>query len=208
MLDRKTYIIIIAIFIMFNSIQGCAILQNSPVKEIHPSRITSSNSKMVDGDLSTIGSFIPNGKILKKYFAHRSLEALSNPKNYQVEIDGTLKTNTLIKLDKPTYIAYVEIHTASDIPKLALDFTEEEKSPQWNNSFIQVQQHRNTDVKNHKVIRYDIRQKILYLRITADGIEDIKNKTHSNSTDSIYRDITTTPLKGGKIREVKFYERL
>ena len=88
-----------------------------------------------------------------------------------------------------------------------MDFTAEEKSPQWNNSFIQVQQHRHTDVKNHKIIRYDIRHKILYLRITADGIEDIQNKTRSNISNSIYRNETITPLKGGKIREVKFYER-
>ncbi|RKU27304.1 hypothetical protein C6497_11170 [Candidatus Poribacteria bacterium] len=208
MLDRKLYIITIGIIIMLIYLQGCAILQNAPVMEIHPSRLTCSNPNMVDGDLSTIGTFTPRGKIRKKYFANRSLQAVSNPKNYQVEIDGTLKTHTFIKLDKPTYIAYIEVHTASDIPKLALDFTVEEKSAKWENSFIQVQQHRNTDVKNHQVIRYDIRQKMLYLRITADGIEDTKNKTRSNSNDIRYRDETITPLKGGKIREVKFYERL
>lgn len=207
MLDRKLHLFI-SLFIMLFSLQGCAIIQNSPVMEIHPSRLTCSNPNMVDGDLSTSGTFIAKGKIRKKYFAQRTLQAQSNPKNYQVEIDGTLKTDTLIKLDIPTYIAYIEVHTASDIPKLALDFTVEEKSPQWSNSFVQVQQHRHTDVKNHRVIRYDIRQKILYLRITANGIEDIQNKTQSNNPDSIYRNETITPLKGGKIREVKFYERL
>lgn len=207
MLDRKLHIITTAVFILAFTLQGCAILQNSPVLEVQPTRLTSSNPNMVDGDLSTIGTFLARGKIRKKYFAQRTIQAQSNPKNYQVEIEGTLKTETLIKLDKPAYIAYIEVYTASDIPKLALDFTVEEKSPQWSNSFVQVQQHRHTDVKNYKVIRYDIRQKILYLRITADGIEDIQNKTRSNNPGTIYRDETITPLKGGKIREVKFYER-
>lgn len=207
MLDRKLHIITTAVFILAFTLQGCAILQNAPVMEVQPSRLTSSNPNMVDGDLSTIGTFLAKGKIRKKYFAPRTVQAKANRNNYQVEIDGTLKTDTLIKLDKPTYIAYIEVHTASDIPKLALDFTAEEKSPQWNNSFIQLQQHRHTDVKNHKIIRYDIRHKILYLRITADGIEDIQNKTRSNISDSIFRNETITPLKGGKIREVKFYER-
>ncbi|MCG9127241.1 hypothetical protein JT359_06515 [Candidatus Poribacteria bacterium] len=208
MLIRQFYILILGAIIMFASIQGCAILKNTPVMEVQPSRLTSSNTKMVDGDLSTIGTFLARGKIRKRYFAPNSLQAQANTKNYQVEIDGTLKTNTLIKLDKPTYIAYVEIHAASEISKLALDYTSEVKSPQWNNSFVQLQQHRNIDIKNNQVIRFDIRQKILYLRISADGIEDNQNQTRSNNHNRIYRGETTIPLKGGKIREVKFYERL
>ncbi len=209
MLVRNWQHIIVGILFVVIGFSGCALLQNSPVMELPPSRLMcGTNPKMVDGDLDTIGTFRANGTIQKLYFRENTREYNTSTKKYQIKHDGTLKTETLIKLDKPTYVSYIEIYAGSDIPKLALDFTAEGKSPKWNNSFVPVLNKRHTRVKNNQVIKFYIRQKVLYLRISADGIKDIKNQSSVDRSDSPYRYQINTPLKGAQIREVKFYERM
>ena len=126
----------------------------------------------------------------------------------QTTHSGSLKTDTLIKLDKPTHVAYIEIHAGSDVPKIAVDLTAEEKSLNWNDSFVPVVEKRHTDIKNRQVVRFYIRQETLYFRITADGIEDRQNRKNIISDDPNYSHEIVTPLKGAKIREAKIYERL
>lgn len=199
---------IILLFIVF-LIPGCALLQNTPVAEIPATRIIcDKNPKMVDGNENTEGVFKANGTIRKKYFNRQSPEYSLNSSKYQLTHDGTIKTETLIKLDKPTYIAYIEIYSGSEIPKLALDYTAEDKSPKWSNSFSSVLDKRHTTVKNGEVLRIDIRKELLYLRITADAIEDHKKRKTKDVNDRRYTHEIVTPLKGSKIREVKFYERM
>lgn len=199
---------IILLFIVF-LLPGCALLKNTPVVEIPASRIIcDKNPKMVDGNIKSEGVFKANGTIRKKYFNERSPEFKLNSSKYQLTHDGTIKTDTLIKLDKPTYIAYIEIYSGSEIPKLALDYTAEDKSPKWSNSFTSVLDKRHTTLKNGQVLRIDIRRELLYLRITADAIEDHKKRTDKTISDRRFSREIVTPLKGSKIREVKFYERM
>ena len=200
--------ITVSLLVLF-SLTGCAILPNSPVAEVPPSRLfCNTNPEMVDGRLETVSTFRSNGKIRKVFFEPNTHLYNANLKKYKVILDGSLKTDTLIKLDKPTYISYIEIHAGSDIPKLAIDFSAEEKSPKWRNSFVEVREKRHSKVKNHQVVRFDIRQKVLYLRLTAEGIEDFKNKKRVDRKEHDYAYEVLTPLKGAKIREVKFFERM
>ncbi|MDE0085400.1 MAG: hypothetical protein OXU23_06785 [Candidatus Poribacteria bacterium] len=206
---RKWRWIVSSLLLVVLGISGCALLQNPPVVELPSSRLTcEANPNMVDGNLETVGTFQAHGSIRKMYFEEGTTEFAANPKGYQINHDGTLKTETLIKLDKPTYVAYIEIYPGSDIPKLALDFTAEEKSLKWRNSFVAVQDRRHRDVKNQQKVWLPIRQEVLYLRITADGIEDRKGQTRVESDDRRFSYGIVTPLKGAKIREVKIYERM
>lgn len=209
MLVRNCNPNIIGLMLVFFVIQGCALLQNTPVVELDPSRLMcDANPEMVDGDLQTVGTFIAKGSIRKLY--HKDVKAGATTKigDTQTKHSGSLKTDTLIKLDKPTYVAYIEIHAGSDISNIAIDVTAEEKSPAWNNSFVPVSDKRYTNIKNRQVARLYIRQEVLYLRITADGIEDRPNRKNIPSEDPNYSHEIVTPLKGSKIREVKIYERL
>ena len=209
MLVRNCNLHIIGIMLLLFVIQGCAVLQNTPVVELDPSRLTcDANPEMVDGDLQTVGAFRANGSIRKLYHKEVKVGATTNIGDTQTKHDGSLKTDTLIKLDKPTYVAYIEIHAGSDIPKIAVDLTVKEKSPNWNDSFVPIVDKRHTDIKNLQVVRFNIRQEVLYFRITADGIEDRQNRKNITSNDPNYSHEIVTPLKGAKIREVKIYERL
>ena len=208
MRGRNFITIVVSLLIIVFGTQGCALLQNAPVVELTPERLTCvTNPEMVDGDLGTVGMFQANGTVRKLY-----TENPGNPdatkSNYQMKHDGSLKTETLIKLDKPTYVAYIEIHAASDIPKIALDLTTEEKSPNWQNSFAPVMDKRYTRVKDREVARFYIRQDVLYLRITADGVEDRQQRKRIVSQEANFTHEIVTPLKGAKIREVKIYERM
>ena len=206
---RNSYPIIVGFLLLVFYMSGCAVLQNSPVVELTPSRLTcDANPEMVDGDLQTVGTFMANGSIRKLYHKEVKAGAITNIGDTQTIHDGTLKTKTLIKLDKPTYVSYIEIHAGSDIPKIAFDLTAEEKSPTWNNSFVPVTDKRHTDIKNRQVVRFYIRQDALYFRITADGIEDRRNRKNITSKDPNYSHEIVTPLKGAKIHEVKIYEQL
>lgn len=200
---------IIGLMILFFLIQGCAVLQNTPVAELDPSRLTcDANPEVVDGDLQTVGAFRGKGSIRKLYNKTGKQGSTTNIGDMQTKHTGSLKTDTLIKLDKPTYVAYIEIYAGSDIHKIAIDLTAADKSPTWNNSFVPVVEKRHTDIKNRQVVRFNIRQEVLYFRITADGIEDRQNRKNITSDDPNYSHEIVTPLKGAKIREVKIYERL
>lgn len=209
MLVRNCNPNIIGLLLLFIVIQGCAVLQNTPVIELDPSRLTcDANPEMVDGDLQTVGTFIGKGSIHKLYHKDVKAGAVTQIGDTQTKHTGSLKTDTLIKLDKPTYVAYIEIHAGSDISKIAIDINAEEKTPTWSNSFVPITEKRHINIKNRQVARFHIRQKVLYLRITADGIEDRKNRKNITSDDPNYSHEIVIPLKGAKIREVKIYERL
>ncbi len=205
----RNYNTIIGLLIVIFAIQGCAIFQNTPAVELAPTRLTcAANPEMVDGDMQTVGEFWANGTIRQLYHIEGKPGALTKPGDSMTTHSGTLKTETLIKLDKPTYVSYVEIYADSEIPKITLDLTVEEKSPKWANSFISVKDKRYTTIKEREIARFNIRQKVLYLRITADGIGNFSGSESSASNDPNFSHEFVTPLKGAKIREVKIYERM
>lgn len=179
------------------SIAGCAILQEAPLVEIPASRLTcDQNPEMVDDDLKTVGTFTAQGSI-KKEFVKRVSYA---PQQYQRRVEGTLKTETLIKLDVPTYIAYVEIYPASTIRNLILDAAV--KLPNGKLSFETVEDKRGIKVEGTLPVRFKIKREIHHLRLTANALEDPENVRHNDEEQKMW-----IPLKGASIREVKFYGR-
>ena len=186
------------LFLIFGVI-GCAILQETPSVEIPASRLScAQNPEMVDGDLSTVGTFAPKGSIKKEYVVNRGYAS----RLYQRRVRGSLRTETLIKLDAPTYIKYIEVYPASTIPNFALDATAEEKSPKWMLSFAAVEDKRSQKVEGTLPVRFRIEREVLYLRLTANALEDVDNVSHGNELGELLM-----PLKGASIREVKFFER-
>lgn len=188
----------VPLFLLFGVI-GCALLQETPPIEIPASRLfCTQNPEMVDGDLSTVGTFVAKGSIKKEFVINLRYA----PRQYQRRVIGSLKTETLIKLDAPTYIKYIEVYPASIIPNFALDTTAEEKSPKWMLSFAAVEDKRTQRVEGTLPVRFQIKREILYLRLTANALEDLDNVAHGNETGEL-----RIPLKGAAIREIKFYGR-
>lgn len=190
------------LLILVCSVMGCAMLQEAPLVEISASRLICDRiPEIVDGDLKTVGTFAAQGSI-KKEFVSRKGKEVYEPRQYQRRVEGSSKTKTLIKLDTPTYIKYVEVYPASTIPNLILDVTAEEKSPKWILSFTAVEDKRAEKVEGTLPVRFQIGREILYLRLTANALEDLENVRHDDEEKKMW-----IPLKGAAIREVKFYGR-
>ncbi len=189
----------VLLFLIFGVI-GCAMLQEAPLVEIPAWRLTCDrNPEMVDGDLKTVGTFMTQGTI-KKEFVTRKGNGVYLPQQYQRSVEGSLKTETLIQLDTPTYIKYVEVYPASTIKNLALDVSIEQ--PNRKLSFEAVEDKRGTKVEGTLPVRFQIGREILYLRLTANASEDTENVRHQDEKRKMW-----IPLKGAAIREVKFYGR-
>lgn len=183
--------------VLIFGVMGCAMLQGAPTLEIPASRLTCDlHPEMVDGDLKTVGVFVARGSIKKEFVKRVS----SAPQQYQRRIEGSLKTETLIKLDAPTYIKYVEVYPASIIRNLILDTALE--SPKSKFLFEAVEDKRGVDVEGTLPVRFRIEREIRYLRLTANALEDPENVRHNDEEQKMW-----IPLKGASIREVKFYER-
>ncbi len=215
----------IPLLLLFSAV-GCAMLQEPPIVEISASRLTcGQNPEMVDGDLETVGVFKTEATIQK---------GLGRSRQYQRQVIGSPKTETLIKLDAPTYIAYVDIYPDSTIPRFALDTTMEENPLNRSLTFEPVKDKRGEKVKGKQPVRFQIGRKILYLRLTAYTLEDPENvsvyneaniremsdalKSGEASPEAIERlqqqwdrqkqkGEMQIDLKGAAIREVKFYGR-
>ena len=225
----KMFYYFLALVLIFG-VTGCAVLQESPRVEISVSRLScEKNPAMVDGNLETVDTFEVNGTV-RKGFERGS----GNQRQYQREVIGSLKTETLIKLDAPTYIDYIEVYPASTIPRFTLDTTAEEKSPKWMLSFTAVDDKRGEDVGGTQPVRFRIGRKIFYLRLTAYALEDSENvgvysEAAIKEMEASLKKMDTTPeatervrqrwrkqrregemqipLKGAAIREIKFYGR-
>ena len=193
----KTQVFSILPLLLFGVI-GCAMLQETPPVEIAASRLTcEKNPDMVDGDLSTVGTFRASGTI-RKGFERTGIRH----RQYQRRVEGSLKTETLIKLDAPIYIAYLDVYPASTIPNFTLDATAEEKSSKWMLSFAAVEDKRAKKVEGTRPVRFQIGREILYLRLTAYALEDLENVEHRDEEHEM-----RIPLKGASIREVRFFGR-
>ncbi|MDE0012039.1 MAG: hypothetical protein OXU36_12885 [Candidatus Poribacteria bacterium] len=193
--------------ILFSSLlgaMGCAILQESAPVEISASRLTcKENPEMVDGDLKTVGTFTPKGTIRKGFERAGSVfRRQQYQRQYQRRVEGSLRTETLIKLDVPTYIAYVEIYPASIIRNLVLDTTTEVKPPKRALSFEAIEDKRGQKIEGTQPVRFQIGREILYLWLSANALEDRDNVSHDDEDQEMQ-----IPLKGAAISEVKFYGR-
>ncbi len=208
------FLLLAFLFIPF----GCAKLQEPSPVEILASRLScEKNPTIVDGDLTTVGSFETDGVIQKGFTRRR--------RQYKRQVDGTPKTEMLVKLDAPTYVAYVEVYPASTIRRFALD-TGEKRSLKGRLEFTPVKDKRGETVKGTQPVRFQIGRKIGYLRLTAYALEAPENVVHN---EDVARELNVLseipevlqqkwkkekregkmriPLKGASIREVKFYGR-
>lgn len=189
----------VLLFLLFGII-GCAMLQEVPTVEISASRLTcAQNPEMVDGNLETAGTFRAQGTI-KKEFVGSIVKGVSQPLQYQRRVEGSLKTETLIKLDAPTYIVYIEVYPASTIRNLVLDTGIE--MPNGRILFDVVEDKRGEKVEGTLPVKFKIGREIQYLRLTANALEDAENVRHDDEDRKMW-----IPLKGAAIREVKFYGR-
>ena len=76
-----------------------------------------------------------------------------------------------------------------------------------------VRDKQHINVEGKQPVRFQINRKILYLRMTADGIEDRQNAIREKKENKTKKEKIDTdarieiPLKGASIWEVKFYAR-
>lgn len=179
---------------------GCALL-NQPIVELDSSQLTcETNPELVDGNLETTSTLAVNGLVRKEYkiFDGGRHDPFREQRQYVTELDGTFRTQAVIKLDAPTYVSHIVIYPASRIPKLSLVTTTAEP-PQFDVSFEAVRDKQHTDIESMKPIRFNIARKVLYLRLGANAIEDKQNSIRGEN------DAIEIPLKGAAIREIKFY---
>ena len=194
---------ICSLFILLIGITGCAVL-NQPVIEIDVSHLTcESNPEFVDGNLETEGTFAVNGFVRKAYhmFGGESRRLAYSQRRYITQVEGNRRTEAIIKLNTPTYITYVEVYPASRvIPNFAM-MTTTDDPPRFDVAFERVSDKQHKDIEGLTPVRYRIERDVLYLRLSADGIEDKQNSARTTNSG------VEIPLKGASIREVKFYGR-
>lgn len=190
--------------VLLVGVTGCAILTqlNQSVEEISSSRLTcASNPEFVDGNLETVSTFAVNGVVRKAYqvFDGQSRRISNAQRRYVTLVDGNRRTEAIIKLDVPTYVSYVEVYPASrHIPNFAL-MTTTDDPPRFDVAFDRVSDKQHQDIEGLTPVRFSIQREVLYLRLSADGIEDKQNSTRNPNAS------VEIPLKGAEIREVRFF---
>jgi len=194
---------IYGLFILLIGITGCAAL-NQPINEMAASDLTcETNPEFVDGNLETESTFAVNGFVRKAYQLHEGegRRLAYAQRRYITVVEGQRRTEAIIKLNAPTHIAYVEVYPASrQIPNFAM-MTTLDDPPRFDVAFERVSDKQHQDIEGLSPVRFRIEREVLYLRMSADGIEDRQNSVRgANASVEI-------PLKGAAIREVKFYVR-
>ncbi|MYK19637.1 hypothetical protein F4055_15960 [Candidatus Poribacteria bacterium] len=194
---------IYGLFVLLISITGCAAL-NQPINEMTASDLTcETNPEFVDGNLETQSTFAVNGFVRKAYQLHEGegRRLAYAQRRYITVVEGQRRTEAIIKLNAPTYIAYVEVYPASrQIPNFAM-MTTLDDPPRFDVAFERVSDKQHKDIEGLSPVRFRIEREVLYLRMSADGIEDRQNSVRgANASVEI-------PLIGASIREVKFYVR-
>ena len=182
-------------------------LQGKPIEEIASSRLTcETHPEIVDGNLETVGTFDVRGGVKKSHGVVGGEGYFSLRNRYLTELDGTIRCEILIKLEKPMYVSSVEVYPASRIPNLALSTTLEESEyhlGQSGTGFKPVHDKQHRDVEGTKPVKFQVGRELLYLRVTANAIEDRRNV--SRFDDGVGNEVIDIPLKGASIREVKLY---
>ena len=194
---------IYGLFVLLIGITGCAAL-NQPINEMTASDLTcESNPEFVDGNLETESTFAVNGFVRKAYQLHEGegRRLAYAQRRYITVVEGQRRTEAIIKLKAPTHIAYVEVYPASrQIPNFAM-MTTLDDPPRFDVAFERVADKQHKDIEGLSPVRFRIEREVLYLRMSADGIEDRQNSVRgANASVEI-------PLIGASIREVKFYVR-
>ncbi len=184
-------------------------LQDTPIEAIASSRLTcDTHPEIVDGNLETVGTFDVKGDVRKQHDIVEGERPFFGRSQYVTELDGTIRCEILIKLEKPMYVSAVEIYPGSRIPNLALSTASEESERHFGQSgtgFKPVHDKQYKDVEGTKPVKFQVEREAIYLRLTADAIEDRQDATRFD--DRVSDEGIDIPLKGASIREVKLYGR-
>ena len=184
-------------------------LQDTPVEEIASSRLTcNTHPEIVDGNLETVAAFEVQGDVRKRHDIVGGERPFFGRTQYVTELDGTIRCEILIKLEKPMYVNTVEVYPASRIPNFALSTALDESERHFGQSgtgFKPVHDKQYEDVEGTKPVKFQVERELLYLRVTADAIEDRQDATRFD--DRVSDEGIDIPLKGASIREVKLYGR-
>ena len=184
-------------------------LQDTPIEEIASSQLTcDTHPEIVDGNLETVGSFEVQGDVRKRHDIVGGERPFFGRTQYVTELDGTIRCEILIKLEKPIYVSSVEVYPGSRIPNLALSTALNESERHFGQSgtgFKPVHDKQYEDVEGIKPVKFQVEREVLYLRVTADAIEDRQDATRFD--DRVSDEGIDIPLKGASIREVKLYGR-
>ena len=179
-------------------------LQDTPIEEIGPSQLTcETHPEIVDGNMETVATFEVQGAVTKKYDIVGQGARSFGRGQYTAELEGTIRCEIVIKLEKPMYVSSVEVYPASRIPRLALSTTLEASASRLGQSGrgfkpVHDKQHRSVE-STAKPVKFRVEREVLYLRVTADAIEDRQNATRVDDEE------IDIPLKGASIREIKLY---
>ena len=194
---------ICTLFVLLIGITGCAAL-NQPISEMTTSHLTcKTNPEFVDGDLETESTFAVNGFVRKAYHLNEGegRRLAYAQRRYLTMVEGQRRTEAVIKLNVPTYVSYVEVYPASRlIPNFAM-MTTLDDPPRFDVAFERVSDKQHEDIEGLTPVRFRIERELLYLRMSADGIEDRQNSVRGENAS------VEIPLIGASIREVKFYVR-
>ena len=178
-------------------------LKGTPIEEIVPSQLTcDTHPEIVDGNLETVGTFDVHGRVKKSHGSVGGDGYSFSRSQYLTELDGTIRCEILIMLEAPMYVSTVEVYPASRIPNLALSTTLEESTVHLGQSgrgFKPVHDKQHRDVEGTSPVKFRVGRELLYLRVTADAIEDRQNAKR------IEDEVINIPLKGAAIREIKLY---
>ena len=158
--------------------------------------------------METVGTFDVKGGVKKSLSVVEGEGHLLGRNQYVTELDGTIRCEIFIKLEKPMYVSSVEVYPASHVPNLALSTALEASEHHFGQSgtgFKPVHDKQYRDVEYTKPVKFQVGRELLYLRVTADAIEDRRNVTRFDN--SIGNEVIEIPLKGASIREVKLYGR-
>ncbi len=163
--------LLMAIPALMLALSGCAALLQASAVELDSSHLSCPASPlMVDGNLETVG-------------AYTSL--------------GGRGAGVFIKLDKSTYIKYIEIYAGSKTNDLRVSIVSKKRH------FTSVMERRLGNLGSGEMRRCNIGKEVSYVKLTAHWVLD------GSSGRQIVLDIATntktTPVKGATVREVKFY---
>ena len=179
-------------------------LQDTPIEEIASSQLTcETHPEIVDGNLETVATFEVHGAVTKKYDIVGQGARSFGRGQYVTDLDGTIRCEIVVKLEKPMYVSRVEVYPASRIPNLALSTSLEKSGRHFGQSGtgfkpVHDKQHRSVEGIT-KPVKFSVERELLYLRVTADAIEDRKNAMRIDDEE------IDIPLKGASIREIKLY---
>lgn len=184
-------------------------LQDTPIEEIASSQLTcDTHPEIVDGNLETVGTFEVQGDVEKKHDIVEGETRFYGKSQYVTDLDGTIRGEILVKLEKPMYVSIVEVYPASRISNLALSTAVDASERHFGQSgtgFKPVHDKQYRDVEGTKPVKFEVGRELLYLRVTADTMADRRNATRFD--DRVSDEGVEIPLKGGSIREIKLYGR-